>query len=89
MRIKNYADFGDLQIDKQILEAFFKAGESMMHEARERAQKYKAKATKIHPQSLFTMIGWSGIWNSLNTVQKIKVFRFVYKVENASIINIK
>jgi hypothetical protein len=43
-------------------------------------------AEKIHPQSLLTLYGWTGIWNSLNTPQKMKVFRFVYNVENAVII---
>jgi hypothetical protein len=37
-------------------------------------------------ESLLTMLGWSGIWNDLNTVQKMIVFRFVYKIENAEII---
>jgi len=45
------------------------------------------KAEKRHSQSLLTMYGWTGIWNSLNTVQKIKVFRSVYNAENASIID--
>jgi hypothetical protein len=76
-RIENYNDF----IDKQILDALKKAGEKVQQEY------HSYHAEKIHPQSLLTLDGWTGIWNQLNTVQKIKVFRFVYKVENAEIID--
>jgi hypothetical protein len=69
----------DFPIDSKVLDALKRAGDIFVNEARYRAE-------KIHPQSLLTLYGWTGIWNSLNTVQKMKVFRFVYKVENAALI---
>jgi hypothetical protein len=59
------------------------SGNLYFHEDIDPNKTYRAE--KIHPQSLLTLYGWTGIWNSLNTVQKIKVFRFVYNVENAEI----
>jgi hypothetical protein len=90
MRIKNYNDF----VDKQILDALKRTAKIVEEEYHSRMSYHEDidpektyRAEKIHPASLLKLYGWTGIWNSLNTIQKIRVFRFVYKVENSEIIN--